>query len=1097
MTSQNYTIQSHSKNTNNISANIQNVDTNYILDPMCLSNNSVKSIKWFPNKAKLLEQVATDGTDDVFLSRDVLPNSGVKQFAQSNWDTYVALLQSNNHIYEIIDKDTHRYSYLDLDYSDLAHFHAYIQTNEYIASRNYLITEVKQALQDWHESNREPFDINKLVILDSSYEKKVSLHIVNRNILFKNSEDCKIWHEHFKDFIDNESVRNRKYDILTIPKCLDMAPYSSFQNFRSVNQSKMINDPLKKPVTLKIISEHEIRDSIVTFISEGDKPCEISPEWYPEIEDVIEFIMPENIDISDVLNIFINLTPALLEDRETWMKIVWAGKNLGLSDEEILLISNKAQNHDEEATLKLIREHNPANSTIGIGTIFFYLKDVIDTKLYRKLTEPFRNKQFVKQQIKLLTCTDIYKPIIRTDKYVYSQIFDENTKRCTVIHAGLGKGKTQGTVDHINSHKYDSIIVVSPRVSFAKSVKGRLDDETEYEFELYNKSRKNYIITAPYIVIQTESLHRLDLNVYTNWGNNTLLIVDEVESIASQMSVGKTHALNHMKNLQTFEQLFKQCSKIIALDAFISPKTVNLLQDLQIEFNLYRYTVPLVKRVCRSTKTIEAFIHKLAEDIIAGKRIYGQFSSNKKLTELIIPKVTAICLQAGKIIKVCEHHSKRNTVKLVDIKQEWPKYDLVACTSTITVGVNYDTVGVFDALYCFASSSSKNLTRDLFQGLYRVRHVNDNMLTYFLDPRLIGVNMLSSKKLIKMDMKYTNQLKNQQATHHLDEQYEKTPQWVNNLIIANRYEQSMSCINLESMFQHYLEACFYSEQGNDDEDVEYSHTEDVVVKCELNYFDIPEIDLQEMKLLKKKKIDGDDLTDLEQASITKFWMLSCLLPIHDDHQRDKDYEFCWRHFIDYGYSKFKNIGYEKGVVDGSIRIRDLLENTKFSGIVDNLSLQLESMRDICHELGLKSSYELRQQVSKEQLEKATPWFIENYKKLHTTFGMKIRKDTSKTPPVPSRIATSLIGKIFTKWGYSKFKKCEKREKGPRDKEGKREDTTPFEIISQIPTCAIIDGVFILEHHQIGDFIKAKSQKKYDRLVITSSKIRADIELTEK
>ena len=155
-------------------------------------------------------------------------------------------------------------------------------------------------------------------------------------------------------------------------------------------------------------------------------------------------------------------------------------------------------------------------------------------------------------------------------------------------------------------------------------------EETEYEFELYNKSKKSYIISAPYIVIQTESLHRLNLNAYTNWGNNTLLIVDECESIASQMTVGKTHAINHMKNLDTFANLVQQSSKIICLDAFVSPKTVNLLQDPQVDFKLYKYTVPLVNRTCRPLKTIEFFIQKLAEDLIAGKRIYLQCTSNKR-----------------------------------------------------------------------------------------------------------------------------------------------------------------------------------------------------------------------------------------------------------------------------------------------------------------------------------------------------------------------------------------------------------------------------------------------------------------------------------
>ena len=726
------------------------------------------------------------------------------------------------------------------------------------------------------------------------------------------------------------------------------------------------------------------------------------------------------------------------------------------------------------------------------------MKSTIDADTYKKLTEPYRNNLYVQQQIELLTSPENFKPILKNDKYVYSKVFTENNERCTVIQAGLGKGKTQGTLDHINSHHYDSIVFLSPRVSFAKSVHARLTEETEYEFAVYNKSKKSYIISEPYIVIQTESLHRLNLNAYTNWGNNTLLIVDECESIAPQMTVGKTHAINHMKNLDTFANLFMQCSKIICLDAFVSPKTVNPLQDLQVDFNLYKYTVPLAKRVCRPLKTLEFLIQKLAEDLINGKRIYLQCTSNKRLNEVMLPRVKAICLKNEKDIKICEHHSKRNTVKLVDIKNEWPKFDLVVCTSTITVGVNFDTVGVFDSLYCYASSSSRNLTRDVFQGLYRVRHVKDNTLTYFLDPRLIGVSMLSSKKFVKMDMLYSTQLKNQQATHHLNEKYEQTPRWIQNLIISNRYEQSMSCINLVPMFQHYLKECCYTEEEvSCDREARYLDPDDIECKHDIEYSDIPEIDLEQLKALKTKKIEGIDLTDVEHASISKFWMINCLVPNRDTDQREEDYNMCWNYFKDYGYSKFSNVGYEKGVVDGSIRIRDLLEQTKFSSVVDKLSLRLEMMSDICQQLGLKTSYELGAQVSKEQIELSAQWFIHNYKKIHNIFDIRIQVDKSKKPLPPPRISTSLINKVFGKWGYSKFKKCAKKVRSKSIKGSKQQDITPFEISSQNEKYERVGNEMLLNRQHPSDFIKARVKTKYDRLLTSSKKIKADLELVEK
>ena len=68
---------------------------------------------------------------------------------------------------------------------------------------------------------------------------------------------------------------------------------------------------------------------------------------------------------------------------------------------------------------------------------------------------------------------------------------------------------------------------------------------------------------------------------------------------------------------------------------------------------------------------------------------------------------------------------------------------------------------------------------------------------------------------------------------------------------------------------------------------------------------------------------------------------------------------CWEYYNKYEFTKFSDIGYEKGVVNGSIRIRDLLEDNKFSGVASKIALQLEAMGQICEQLDLKSSYELR------------------------------------------------------------------------------------------------------------------------------------------
>ena len=62
---------------------------------------------------------------------------------------------------------------------------------------------------------------------------------------------------------------------------------------------------------------------------------------------------------------------------------------------------------------------------------------------------------------------------------------------------------------------------------------------------------------------------------------------------------------------------------------------------------------------------------------------------------------------------------------------------------------------------------------------------------------------------------------------------------------------------------------------------------------------------------------------------------------------------------------------------------------------------------------------------------------------------------------------------------------------------KREDITPFVISSQNEMYERIGNEMVLNHQHPSDFIKARMKTKYDRLLTSSKKVRADLELVEK
>jgi hypothetical protein len=348
-------------------------------------------------------------------------------------------------------------------------------------------------------------------------------------------------------------------------------------------------------------------------------------------------------------------------------------------------------------------------------------------------------QQLNEKKIDQLIYTSGY--IEKNDRWVLPDILERN--KCIVVKAGLGKGKTTASVHHINNNKYDRIIVLTPRRTFAKSVCNRLNAECKnVTFEMYsNLKGKNYIIKNKFIVIQVESLNRLELNE----NDKTLLLCDEVESVLFQMTVDKTHGKKHIYNLNMLERLFKTATKIICLDAFISNKTLTTLRLMNIPYTYYNYTLPLEDRKCVKIDKKNNFLNKLLLDLGQNKKVFLFSTSNKALTNDFIPKIKSKFPNK----KVIEYHSKFTSIDLTNVNENWKNADVIACTSTITVGCNFDLKDIFNKVYVYANASSKNLVRDIFQATYRIRHIKDKEMIYSIDKRHTDLIYQQIKKKLK------------------------------------------------------------------------------------------------------------------------------------------------------------------------------------------------------------------------------------------------------------------------------------------------------------------------------------------------------------
>jgi hypothetical protein len=196
--------------------------------------------------------------------------------------------------------------------------------------------------------------------------------------------------------------------------------------------------------------------------------------------------------------------------------------------------------------------------------------------------------------------------------------------KALVIKAGLGRGKTYALIQHLCEHTYASVLVASPRRSFGRTMHERLASGCPHmRFERYDTIEGD--ITAPYIICQSESFHRLHRRSYD------LLVLDEVESFLYQLTSTTTHKRMHKRNIDSFQAIVSQSTRILLMDAFLSDRTISLLQELAVPFFFEYYDQPQSVRTCRSMDTSVSFLCSLLEDLKAGKHIFLYCTSHTHL----------------------------------------------------------------------------------------------------------------------------------------------------------------------------------------------------------------------------------------------------------------------------------------------------------------------------------------------------------------------------------------------------------------------------------------------------------------------------------
>ena len=652
------------------------------------------------------------------------------------------------------------------------------------------------------------------------------------------------------------------------------------------------------------------------------------------------------------------------------------------------------------------------------------------------------------------------------DKNIYSTAF-----KFILLFAGLGKGKTKSTKDYISEDWNESkpIIWLSPRKTFTDSL---MKDLKEIGFVSYDDKKVKGSIYQKRIVIQYESLHRINTNYY----KDCLLISDEIESILSQV-VSSTNGNNDEHNINTFGVLLDCASKVILSDAFLSNRVKTILCSIghnPKEMGCFTYPQTQTKKLVifeshkvwnKETKkqdVIKAedkFYDCLTKKLKEGKKIYLFVSSKLRATQIYeIFKNVAIL------------YTSETDESTEDVNKLWLDYQLIITTSKITIGI--DCQIVFDNV--FAIISANILTRDASQSLYRIRNVLGETFVWFDSRTKMARNPFVMSSL------YKNLIYKTRGTSSIISVWENDGKRKFNMSL----EGLRNRIEVSSILERAFNNCLHKQyglhlllkQGYILQKYEESQTlcGAVFLPINVSIFDeVPKItEEQYNELLTKAK--NTKLTDIENACIKKYILL---LYTHFPKYKGKD---CKKTEMDitnalngFGIS-FSYDEQVKNMIWSEFLVKDYkLRNVKHLFNLVNRDKEFflkNTNQDLVLEKGLIAK--------KEVFDKIIEWFLKNNRIISHSeefskaeirelflltdsmdfMDINVKKFNEKTSEkyMAERLNTFFENTFELKFKSGTYEEIEKMRKDEnyrrqRTRErinGKRVDTTPYTLISE-------------------------------------------------
>lgn len=685
---------------------------------------TTRNINWLKNASKNggAQQIVIDSKPENNLVVSSITSDG-RKWADVEPSQLKQLLKKDNGIYEIISSYPFKI-YFDIDGKD--------------KPANYYETISKTI--------NELFTDADIAVSGSETELKKSYHFILNNYVINNFEE----HEKLKRVV--------KFLNKTADDGFDVVVYKKNQLMKSINQAKPATNEQPYKRIQRIIKNDDIEKHIITaFFNENTKtindinfndenaptkaqeptPTQDEPKKQEPPAPPAQPKQQNDQLINKLLNI---LNTNRADNIETFYNLGCLIKSLDIHFNVWFELSKSSKHFRPNETFKyLLKKWDTMTSKrYSINTLYYWARtDNIEEFNKIMIDENINSREEPRSDLIIINNRYLLdkEKKLNDDTILSSNVkifFGTDEYKSLNIKSPYDTGKTQFIKEIIRTYDQKRILWVSYRKTLTHDITGNF--EKEFNF----KSYLNGQFYANRLIIQIESLKKIDNNMGNEMPKYDLIIIDEVESILNQFNSKETFKGNQRDTYNYLDAVLKNSimngGKIITLDGDTSDRTYNFIET-------YGKPLNIVNTINFNTKKI-----KIVDDrTIFNNALFLALFQSKKIIMPVMSEKEAVFYETEiklrhpelKIMKYTGKTGDDDKAELKEITKIWAKLDVIIYTPTIEAGVSFD-VERFDVIFGIIADGVAS-QRSYFQMMARVRKIKDNNI-YLLNMNNCKIN---------------------------------------------------------------------------------------------------------------------------------------------------------------------------------------------------------------------------------------------------------------------------------------------------------------------------------------------------------------------